>query len=288
MTATFRLNTLSDKIYEGNEQLVLVPRATGDGIDLRAQPFETTITDENDRPTLQIGPVGEVIEGHSTTIEVSLTSILNVPVRVSLTYGVGSTASQSDYTLSEIDAEIAAGELTATFSLEAVQNELYELTETLILVPSASGVGLEDITGEPGVIMIGDDEAPPTLSFEPLNDLDEGDIGMITVRLNGAALETPLVVTVTVNTVASLINSISPVSSPDDYQLIPVVRVIPAGELAATFSLETYYNDRFRGDRTLEIDLVTDNDQVVLAGGPDAGRTYGTGYGAGPFVGSNP
>ena len=268
LTATFRLNTLSDKIYEGNEQLVLVPRATGDGIDLRAQPFATTITDENDRPNLQIGPAGEVIEGHSTTIEVSLTSILNVPVRVSLAYGVGSTASQSDYTLSEIDAEIAAGKLTATFSLEAVQNELYELTETLILVPSASGVGLEDITGEPGVITIVDDEAPPTLSFEPLNDLDEGDIGMITVRLNGVALETPLVVTVTVNTVASRINDISPVISPDEYQLIPVVSVIPAGELTATFRLETYHDGRFRGDRTLEIDLVTDNDQVVLAGGP--------------------
>ena len=268
LTATFRLNTLSDKIYEGNEQLVLIPRATGDGIELRAQPLETTITDENDRPTLQIGPVGEVIEGHSTTIEVSLTSILNVPVRVSLAYGMSSTASQSDYTLSEIDAEIAAGKLTATFSLEAVQNELYELTETLILVPSASGVGLEEITGEPGVITIGDDEAPPTLSFEPLNDLDEGDIGMITVRLNGVALETPLVVTVIVNTVASRINDISPVISPDEYQLIPVVSVIPAGELAATFRLETYHDGRFRGDRTLEIDLVTDNDQVVLAGGP--------------------
>ena len=268
LTATFRLNALSDKIYEGNEQLVLVPRATGVGIELRAQPLETTIIDNDRRSTLQIGPVGEVTEGESTTIEVSLNSILKVPVRVSLAYGVGSTASQNDYTLSEIGAEIAAGKLTATFSLEAVQNELYELTETLILVPSASGVGLEEITGEPGVITIVDDEAPPTLSFEPLNDLDEGDIGMITVRLNGVALETPLVVTVTVNTVASRINDISPVISPDEYQLIPVVSVIPAGELTATFRLETYHDGRFRGDRTLEIDLVTDNDQVVLAGGP--------------------
>ena len=172
--AIFRLNALSDEIYEGNEQLVLVPRATGDGIELRGQPLETTIIDDNDRPTLRLSPVGEVTEGHSTTIEVSLTSILDVPVRVSLAYGVSSTASQSDYKLSEIDAEIAAGKLTATFNLEAVQNGLYELTEILILVPSASGVGLEDITGEPGVITIGDDEVQPTVSLESPGQVGRG------------------------------------------------------------------------------------------------------------------
>ena len=147
------LDIIDDVIYEEDETLIFEGYATGGGIELPVRPLVTEIIDDNDRPTL-IGPVGEVTEGHSTTIEVSLTSILKVPVSVSLAYGVGSTASQSDYILSEIDAEIAAGKLTATFSLEAVQNELYELTETLILVPSASGVGLEEITGEPGVITI--------------------------------------------------------------------------------------------------------------------------------------
>ena len=244
LTATFRLNALSDKIYEGNEQLVLVPRATGDGIDLRAQPFETTITDENDRPTLQIGPVGEVIEGHSTTIEVSLTSILKVPVRVSLAYGVGSTASQSDYILSEINAEIAAGKLTATFSLEAVQNELYELTETLILVPSASGVGLEEITGEPGVITIGDDEAPPTVSLESLGQVNEphprGHSEMrkntsltVTVRLSGA-LES----TVTVSLLAT-----NESAEDDDYTISPASVTILPGATVAEFTLSALRNN---------------------------------------------
>ena len=264
----FTLDITDDEFYEDTETLNLEGYATGSGIELPVQALETTIIDNDSLPTLRLVPVGEVTEGHSTTIEVYLTDGLTTTVRVSLAYGVGSTASQNDYILSEVNAEIAAGKLTATFNLEAVQNELYELTETLILVPSASAVGLEEITGEPGVITIGDDEAPPTLSFEPLNDLDEGENGMITVRLNGAALETPLAVTVAVNTVASRINDISPVISPDEYQLIPVVSVIPAGELTATFRLETYHDGRFRGDRTLEIDLVTDNDQVVLAGGP--------------------
>ena len=190
---------------------MLVPRATGVGIELRAQPLETTIIDENDRPTLRLSPVGEVTEGHSTTIEVSLTSILDVPVRVSLAYGVSSTASQSDYKLSEIDAEIAAGKLTATFNLEAVQNELYELTEILILVPSASGVGLEDITGEPGVITIGDDEVQPTVSLESPGQVAEGGSITVIVQLDGA-LES----TVTVELLPTNGNAES-----DDYTISP-------------------------------------------------------------------
>ena len=262
--AIFRLDALSDKIYEGNEQLVLVPRATGDGIELRAQPFETTIIDNDRRPTLRLSPVGEVTEGHSTMIEVSLTNGLTTAVRVSLAYGVGSTASQNDYTLSEVNAEIAAGKLTATFNLEAVQNELYELTETLILVPSASAVGLEGITGEPGVIMIGDDEAPPTVSLESLGQVNEphprGHSEMrkntsltVTVRLSGA-LEN----TVTVSLLAT-----NESAEDDDYTISPASVTILPGATVAEFTLSALRNnlqqrniEYFEGTEILTLELV--------------------------------
>ena len=192
----FNLDIIDDVFYELIETLNFEGYATGVGIELPVQALETTIINNDPRPTLQISPVGEFTEGHSTTIEVSLTSILEVPVRVSLAYGVSSTASQSDYTLSEIDAEIAAGELTATFSLTADQNRFYEIDEQLILVPSASGPGQEELTGEPGVVTIVDDETQPILELDRIDDIRESAAAFpdhyIPVRLIGDPLETGL------------------------------------------------------------------------------------------------
>ena len=195
-SAFFNLDIIDDVFYELIETLNFEGYATGVGIELLVQALETTIINNDPRPTLQISPVGEITEGHSTTIEVSLTSILEVPVRVSLAYVVSSTASQSDYTLSEIDAEIAAGELTATFSLTADQNRFYEIDEHLVLVPSASGPGLDEITGEPVVVTIVDDETQPILELDRIDDIRESAAAFpnhfIPLRLIGDPLETGL------------------------------------------------------------------------------------------------
>ena len=195
---TFAIPIVNDDIFEGSESFVVTLKKADGRDTLRLSPSEATVTilDDELPPTLRLGPVGEITEGHSTTIEVSLTGVLEVPVRVSLAYGVSSTVSQGDYTLSEIDAEIAAGELTATFSLGADQNRFYEIDEQLILVPSGRAPGLEEITGEPVVVTIVDDETQPILELDRIYDIKESDAAFpnhyIPVRLIGDPLETDL------------------------------------------------------------------------------------------------
>ena len=111
-------------------------------------------------------------------------------------------------------------------------------------MPSASGVGLGEIRGEPGVITIVDDDALPTVSLESLGQVNEphprGHIEMrkntsltVTVRLSGA-LES----TVTVSLLAT-----NESAEDDDYTISPASVTILPGATVAEFTLSALRNN---------------------------------------------
>ena len=168
-------------------------------------------------------------------------------LRVSLDVGEGSTVEASDYTLTPLTARIAAGQLTATFRWDALRDEHYEGNEQLVLVPRASGVGLDDIVGEQGIFTIVEEGVAPVLSFDQIPDLDEGDSRIITVRLSGTFGDTV--------TVSFAVEQQTTAMSPADYELVPPSFDIPSGSLTATFNLNTKRTPGVEGDKILVLKL---------------------------------
>ena len=264
-TTVVAFQTRQDEVYEGVETLVLRPYALGGGLDLVGISGEVMIIDDDSLPNLQLGPVGEVTEGHSTTIEVYLTSVLKVPVSVSLAYGASSTAEPEDYQITPLNYQIEAGQTTATFEVYAIEDPLYELTETLVFSITAKNTeaGIELPTLSSSIEITESEELPPRIVLLAIDDpITEGGDGVtVTVRVNGA-FEVPLTL--------SLTTAVTSVAGTDDYSLSPETIVIPAGykqenvrangsvRVEVEFRLTADTDDLYEGPEELALTLIVD------------------------------
>ena len=267
-TTVIAFQTRQDEVYEGVETLVLRPYARGGGLDLVGISGEVMIIDDDSLPNLRLGPVGEVTEGHSTTIEVYLTSVLKVPVSVSLAYGASSTAEPEDYQITPPNYQIyriEAGQTTATFEVYVIEDPLYELTETLVFSITAKNTeaGIELPTLSRSIEITESEELPPRIVLLEIDDpITEGGDGVtVTVRVNGA-FEVPLTLSLTAD--------VTSVAGTDDYSLSPETIVIPAGykqedvrsngnvRVEVEFRLTADTDDLYEGPEELTLALIVD------------------------------
>ena len=230
--AIFRLNALSDEIYEGNEQLVLVPRATGVGlVDIVAEPATFTIVNRTPLPVLSLDPIADVHEGDGFTVVVRLSGALAVPLTIPLTVeldGALDSAEVGDYGALPRTITIPAGATTVALTRLAIDDDVYEGDErlTLRLDTATLTVGFGTVEQEFTII---DDEVQPTVSLISLGQVAEGDDLTVTVRLSRA-----LEVAVTVE-----LSATNESAESDDYTISPssMMVTIPAGQREEEFIL---------------------------------------------------
>ena len=173
----------------------------------------------------------------------------DLTVTVSVAARFSSRAETADHTISPSTFEIAARELTATFTLETVPDGIYEFTETVILEPRASiaAMALKSAPAGGATVVIAESEPIPTVSVSDDVEIDEDTGGVeFKVDLSGA-LDTTVTLSLRVNDRST--------ADSDDYDQLPATFEIAARATSFTFTLEITPDEVYELSEMLEFDL---------------------------------
>ena len=238
-------------LYEGDETVVLELRVNENRVQFNTPDVRTlTIEDMLPVPTLKVHFEGPAHEGVDKDFTVSLSHAADVPVTVSVAALSSSKAeTTTDHKIKPSTFAIAARELTATFTLETVQDGVYEFTETVILKPQASiaAMALKSAPDGDATVVIAESDPIPTVSVSDDVEIDE-DTGVaeFTVNLSGA-LDTTVTLSLGVNDRST--------ADSDDYNPLPATFEIAPRATAFTFTLEITPDEVYELSETLELDL---------------------------------
>ena len=255
LTTQFTFSSIDDGLYEGaeDERLVLLTSARGDRGELtRVSGGVLPIRDGQLPPTVSFNPIPDFSEGEQREVEVRLSGRMDEPLTLDL-IPAGSAVHLRDYTLSEQSITIPAGSLTESVTLSAADvdgNKLIQLS--LSTTNEQVDLGAADFA----VTILDDDgSAVPTVSLEPITGVNEGDPGLLTVRLDKAATEQLVISPRTV-----------PGGSAESTDYVEPTGniVIAAGQLSANFQFNTTEDQVYEGDETLILELEVVEGNVKL------------------------
>ncbi|MGQ1889253.1 Calx-beta domain-containing protein [Thermophagus sp. OGC60D27] len=247
-SATTSLEAFNDNFFEGSETLQVSISGVPAGFSIGTPSFvNLTITDDEDAPavTLSASPL-QINEGSSSTITVTLSNPTNEEVSVSLSITDIDTES-GDYTLADESLTIAAGETSATTSLEANTDNLFEGNEQLqVAISDVSGGEAAVTAPQTATITITEQQAAPTVSLSatPLSISENGGLSTLTATLTVATTEQVIV----------SLNATGGTATPDDYAL-PASVTIGSGNLAGSTTVTAINNDRYAPDKSIIIEI---------------------------------
>ncbi len=160
LTGTATLTAVQDTLYEGNETIITDISSVTNATESGTQQVTTTITDDEAIPTVTLGvsPSSIAEAAGATTLTATLSNYSSSDVTVNLSYS--GTATVTDDYLRSSTITISAGSLTGSATLTAVQDAVYEGSETIIAdissVVGANESGAQQVT----VTIIDDDPVP--------------------------------------------------------------------------------------------------------------------------------
>ncbi|MCM0590374.1 MAG: Calx-beta domain-containing protein [Gloeotrichia echinulata DEX184] len=217
-SATFNIGAIDDNLIETNQTYTVIATTTG-----FISGSDQIIISDNDRPSLTVSldksAIAENAGNDVVTGTVTRDIVTNTPLVVKL--------SSSDTTEVKVPQQvtIAAGEAAATFTIDAVDDNILDGTQTVTISAkptyTASNSTLE--TGSGTVSLQVTDNESPTLSLT----LDRYVIGE-----SGTATAT-----VTRNTDTSSELTVTLTSSDTTEATVPQTIIIPSGQTSATFTV---------------------------------------------------
>jgi hypothetical protein len=272
LTATLRVDTIDDFRVEGNETVTvrLDGIVAGDpNIAVDQGPASIVIV-ENDTPNIATvaaaGDAGEPDVNGSFTVRLSAAS----PTDTVLSYTVsGSATSGADYQALSGTVTIAAGQLSATIDVNAIDDFDIEGDESVTVRLDSVVAGAENVTvnSTPATVAIVEDDFPltvsvlsaqsfvlehPTASVGGEGDAAEPDLnGLFVVRLNKTSAT---------DTVIGYVIS-GTATAGADYRTLSGTITIPAGELNADIPVEVLDDLLLEGDESVVVRLT-----AVIAG----------------------
>ena len=266
--AEFEIEAIDDDLYEEDENFRLNLRVLGakdllaalePAIETATMERKVTIVDDQPKPTVSLLAITDVSEGDVALITAELTGKLAVPVVLELTATGGSAVQFTDYLLASPTLEIAAGDLTAEFEINAPADGVIDDIKTVELALTVSGSVVDVVDGIQTLTILDADALRPTLTLDTVAPIDEGTSRVVTARLT-KELSTILTITV-VTTLAS-----DPTSTADrlDYSLSATTIEIPANSLDVTFTLTGTDDDVYEGEEQFILSLRPNGDQVDL------------------------
>ncbi|ATL91501.1 hypothetical protein CK911_00750 [Aeromonas sp. CU5] len=269
-TATFTIATVDDKFAEGDEKFsvsvsgVQTPNGSNvfEKLDLSGASVETTIKDAaspvdpevsgvEDTVTVTLSGPGSVVEGETTaTYTVTLSDAAPVGSIVTLSYSY-TTASGKDIT-ETIQAVIGADGKTATFTIDTINDGIYEGDENFSVsvskIQTLTGFDvfeLLDLSSATADTAIIDAQAAPVVGIVANQEsVTEGEVAGFTVSLDQKADE-PVVVTFTYSGVAK---------DGSDFSGVATV-TIPAGSISVPLNIDTIDDGIYEGAESFTVTI---------------------------------
>ena len=173
MSVTATVTAVDDSVIEGGDETVVVTASHGGG----AVGSATVTIEDNDTPTWSVvaGPA-RVVEGAASTVTVSVDKEFEVDQTITL--AVGGTAASGDYSLSSSSLTLAAGDMSVTATVTAVDDSDEESDETVVVTASHGGgaVGSATVTIEANDTPVSTDAALSSLALSgvSIGDFDAG------------------------------------------------------------------------------------------------------------------
>ncbi|MCG8698373.1 MAG: gliding motility-associated C-terminal domain-containing protein, partial [Bacteroidales bacterium] len=240
------ITSIDDAIFESNETVIVditnVTNATENG----TQQEIITITDAESSPGVTMtASTSTILEnGGTTTITATLSGIAASDVEI--TFANNGTTTSADYTIIPSTLVISAGNLTGSVTITAVDDDIYENDETIVLdmdvVTNATEVGTQQES-----ITITDNDSEPTVSISasPLAINEDGDISTLTAALSNASNDS-VVVSLTYSGTAS--------GSGVDYTAATEITVL-AGDLTADIEITAISDVIYEGDEVINVEI---------------------------------
>ena len=173
MSVTATVTAVDDSVIEGGDETVVVTASHGGG----AVGSATVTIEDNDTPVWSVvaGPA-RVAEGAASTVTVSVDKEFEVDQTITL--AVGGTAASGDYSLSSSSLTLAAGDMSVTATVTAVDDSDEESDETVVVTASHGGgaVGSATVTIEANDTPVSTDAALSSLALSgvSIGDFDAG------------------------------------------------------------------------------------------------------------------
>ena len=173
MSVTASVTAVDDSVIEGGDETVVVTASHGGG----AVGSATVTIQDNDTAVWSVvaGPA-RVVEGAASTVTVSVDKGFEVDQTITL--AVGGTAASGDYSLSSSLLTLAAGDMSVTATVTAVDDSDEESDETVVVTASHGGgaVGSATVTIEANDTPVSTDAALSSLALSgvSIGDFDAG------------------------------------------------------------------------------------------------------------------
>lgn len=244
LTGTVTITAASDTIDEDSETIIVDITGVTNGVEDTTQQQTITISDDDDPPNVTLATSADSIAeaGGSSTLTATLSTASGRSVIVNLGF-TGTADDTNDYTRSATAITIAAGSLTGTATVTAVQDTIDEDSETVIVDITSVTNGTESGT-QRQTITITDDDSGPTVTLSASGNAiaESGGGATITATLS-ATSGLPVVVDLAFTGEAT---------SPGDYTRSGTAITIPAGSLTGTVTV------------TAASDTIDENDESII------------------------
>ncbi|MEK7747474.1 MAG: Calx-beta domain-containing protein, partial [Nitrospirota bacterium] len=251
-TTSVTLAVTADPFNEEDETVIIDFGTITNGTTTSLQTKTFTIKNDDLEPTVELSVNPDKINENGTTtdsvITLTLSEASGFDITVTLT-ATGTAKEPSDYTLTSKSVLIPAGTQSANVTLSAVNNDLFELDETVMIEIDTVGKGFEKDVQKKMVTIV-DDEPPPTVTLsvnEPvLNEETGTTVVMITATLDAVS---DLPTTVPLLTSGVAING-------TDYDLAAQID-IPAGVKSVSVPITTKPDALYEKDEAILVDIGT-------------------------------
>ena len=254
-TGTTTVTAVEDLLDEPDETVIVDIDQVNNAVEAGTQQKTITILDNDDPPTVSFGSNTATIEenGGATSTTLILSSASSLPVTITLAASGTATGGGVDYSIPSNTFTIPAGQLNVVTTVTAVQDNIDELDETIILDIDQVTNGTENGTQQK-TITITDDDDIPTVELSLVNAVmrEDADVSTLRATINRASSRD-----VTVNLVISGTASGGGV----DYTISSTTITIPAGQLSAVVTVTSVDDNIDEPDET----IIADIDQVTNA-----------------------
>ena len=249
-TGTATLIAIQDTVSEAAETIVIdITGVSGGSASENGAQQQTVTINDDDVVTVTLSTSTNII-GEAmgvSTVTATLNRVAFEAVNVSL--GYTGSAGNTDYTASANNIIIAAGEVTGTATLTAIQDTAIEAAEiiTVDITAVSGGSGVENSTQQQNITITDDDVAAVVLSTSTNNIAEAAGISTITATLDKASFEAITVSLVYNGTATSGIDFVLPASS----------IMIPAGETIGTTLLTAIDDAIVEQSETVIVDIAS-------------------------------
>jgi hypothetical protein len=247
---TFTITSRHDLADELDETVTVDILSVVNGAELGAQRGTTTIVDDDATPTVRLLVSNATINegGGTVTYTAQLSAVSGLPVTVNL--GFSGTATQNtDFTRpASTSIVIPAGAVSATYTVNIVQDAIDEFNETIVAdiltVTNGAELNVQQVS-----TIIADDDVSPNVTLALNNTTLAENAGVATYT---ATLSAPSGLPVTVNLL------VTGTATPGvDFTQSNAQIVIPAGSMTGTFTVTSRHDLADELDETVTVDILS-------------------------------